>query len=53
MGTRRLITQTAHGPHGGIRGRVSEQMLNQARWELYNPATSWAKSGVELAYNQV
>ena len=28
-------------------------MLNQARWELYNPGDVVGKSGVELQYNQV
>src|SRR6202048_4857674 len=37
----------------GYVGEVSEQMLNQARWELYNPGDVVGKSGVELQYNQV
>ncbi len=28
-------------------------MLNQARWELYNPGDVVGKSGVELQYNQL
>jgi penicillin-binding protein 2 len=35
----------------GYVGEVSEQMLNQARWELYNPGDVVGKSGVELEYN--
>jgi penicillin-binding protein 2 len=34
-------------------GEVSEQMLNQARWELYNPGDVVGKSGVELEYNSI
>ena len=37
----------------GYVGEVSEQMLNQPRWELYNPGDVVGKSGVELQYNQV
>jgi penicillin-binding protein 2 len=37
----------------GYVGEVSEQMLNQARWELYNPGDVVGKSGVELEYNPV
>src|SRR5438105_5072185 len=35
----------------GYVGEVSEQMLNQAQWELYNPGDVVGKSGVELEYN--
>src|SRR6266481_5091930 len=37
----------------GYVGEVSEGMLNQPRWELYNPGDVVGKSGVELQYNQV
>src|SRR6266481_6240466 len=37
----------------GYVGEVSEEMLNQARWELYSPGDVVGKSGVELQYNQV
>ena len=37
----------------GYVGEVSEQMLNQPRWELYNPGDVVGKSGVELEYNQI
>src|SRR5947207_1359668 len=37
----------------GYVGEVSEQMLNQAQWELYNPGDVVGKSGVELEYNPV
>ncbi|MGC2182120.1 MAG: penicillin-binding protein 2 [Terriglobales bacterium] len=37
----------------GYVGEVSENMLNQPRWELYNPGDVVGKSGVELQYNQV
>src|SRR5438477_7903121 len=37
----------------GYVGEVSEQMLNQAQWELYNPGDVVGKSGVELEYSLV
>ena len=37
----------------GYVGEVSENMLNQPQWELYNPGDVVGKSGVELQYNQV
>src|SRR5713226_4218320 len=37
----------------GYVGEVSEQMLNQPRWELYNPGDVVGQSGVELEYNQI
>jgi penicillin-binding protein 2 len=37
----------------GYVGEVSENMLNQPRWELYNPGDVVGRSGVELQYNQV
>ena len=45
--------QRVHGAPGGYVGEVSEQMLNQPRWELYNPGDVVGKSGVELEYNQI
>src|SRR5437879_5554537 len=37
----------------GYVGEVSEKMLNQARWELYNPGDVVGRSGVELEYNAI
>src|SRR6478752_469908 len=37
----------------GYVGEVSEQMLNQPRWELYNPGDVVGRSGVELEYNAI
>ena len=37
----------------GYVGEVSEDMLNQPQFELYNPGDVVGKSGVELEYNQV
>ena len=37
----------------GYVGEVSEEMLNQPRWEFYNPGDVVGKSGVELEYNQI
>ena len=37
----------------GYVGEVSEDMLNQPQWELYNPGDVVGKSGVELQYNQL
>src|SRR6478752_6918205 len=37
----------------GYVGEVSENMLNQPLWELYNPGDVVGKSGVELQYNQL
>lgn len=37
----------------GYVGEVSEDMLNQPQWELYNPGDVVGKSGVELQYNQI
>jgi penicillin-binding protein 2 len=54
MAHRRLYTRNGFMAHlVGYVGEVSEQMLNQARWELYNPGDVVGKSGVELQYNQV
>ena len=54
MAHRRLYPRSGFMAHlVGYVGEVSEQMLNQARWELYNPGDVVGKSGVELQYNQV
>ena len=37
----------------GYVGEVSEQMLNQPRWELNNPGDVVGQSGVELQYNNL
>jgi penicillin-binding protein 2 len=37
----------------GYVGEVSEDMLNQPQFELYNPGDVVGKSGVELEYNQL
>ncbi len=37
----------------GYVGEVSEEMLNQPRWEFYNPGDVVGRSGVELQYNQI
>ena len=37
----------------GYVGEVSEQMLNQPQWDLYNPGDVVGKSGVELEYNSI
>src|SRR5277367_705336 len=37
----------------GYVGEVSEEMLNQARWEFYNPGDVVGKSGVEKEYNSI
>ena len=37
----------------GYVGEVSEDMLNQPQWELYNPGDIVGKSGVELQYNDI
>src|SRR6266478_738409 len=54
MAHRRLYPRNGFMAHlVGYVGEVSEEMLNQARWELYNPGDVVGKSGVELEYNQV
>ena len=54
MAHRRLYPRNGFMAHlVGYVGEVSEQMLNQARWELYNPGDVVGKSGVELQYNKV
>ncbi len=54
MAHRRLYPRNGFMAHLiGYVGEVSEDMLNQPRWELYNPGDVVGKSGVELEYNQV
>jgi penicillin-binding protein 2 len=54
MAHRRLYPRNGFMAHlVGYVGEVSEQMLNQARWELYNPGDVVGRSGVELEYNQL
>ncbi|HUK24421.1 MAG TPA: penicillin-binding protein 2 [Terriglobales bacterium] len=54
MSHRRLYPRKGFMAHViGYVGEVSEQMLNQTRWEFYNPGDIVGKSGVELEYNQV
>ena len=49
---RRLYPRNGFMAHlVGYVGEVSEQMLNQPRWELYNPGDVVGRSGVELEYN--
>ena len=54
MAHRRLYPRNGFMAHLiGYVGEVSEDMLNQPQWELYNPGDVVGKSGVELQYNQV
>ncbi len=54
MAHRRLYPRNGFMAHlVGYVGEVSEQMLNQPRWELYNPGDVVGKSGVELEYNPI
>jgi len=54
MAHRRLYPRNGFMAHLiGYVGEVSEGMLNQPQWELYNPGDVVGKSGVELQYNQV
>src|SRR6266446_6860851 len=54
MAHRRLYPRNGFMAHLiGYVGEVSEQMLNQPRWELNNPGDVVGKSGVELQYNQL
>src|ERR1700676_4723699 len=54
MAHRRLYPRNGFLAHlVGYVGEVSEDMLNQTRWEFYNPGAVVGKSGVELEYNQV
>lgn len=53
MAHRRLYPRNGFMAHLiGYVGEVSEEMLNQAQWELYSPGDVVGKSGVELQYNQ-
>ncbi len=54
MAHRRLYPRNGFMAHLiGYVGEVSEDMLNQPQWELYNPGDVVGKSGVELQYNEV
>src|SRR3984893_16013347 len=54
MAHRRLYPRNGFLAHLlGYVGEVSEDMLNQPQWELYNPGDVVGKSGVELQYNQI
>ena len=54
MAHRRLYPRNGFMAHLiGYVGEVSEDMLNQPEWELYNPGDVVGKSGVELEYNQL
>src|SRR2546425_999722 len=54
MAHRRLYPRNGFMAHLiGYVGEVSEGMLNQPQWELYNPGDVVGKSGVELQYNNL
>jgi penicillin-binding protein 2 len=54
MSHRRLYPRKGFMAHLiGYVGEVSQRMLNQTRWEFYNPGDIVGKSGVELEYNQI
>src|SRR5207302_1630665 len=54
MAHRRLYPRNGFMAHViGYVGEVSEDMLNQPQWELYNPGDVVGKSGVELQYNWI
>jgi penicillin-binding protein 2 len=54
MAHRRLYPRKGFMAHLiGYVGEVSEDMLNQAQFELYSPGDVVGKSGVELQYNQM
>src|SRR5581483_6740522 len=54
MAYRRLYPRKGFLAHLiGYVGEVSEDMLNQPQFELYNPGDVVGKSGVELQYNQL
>src|ERR1051326_6962838 len=54
MAHRRLYPRNGFMAHlVGYDGEVSEDMLNQPQFELYNPGDIVGKSGVELEYNTV
>ena len=54
MNYRRLYPRKGFLAHViGYVGEVSENMLNQPQFELYNPGDVVGKSGLELEYNQL
>jgi penicillin-binding protein 2 len=54
MAYRRLYPRKGFMAHLiGYVGEVSEDMLNQTQFELFNPGDVVGKSGVELEYNQL
>src|SRR6476619_4022930 len=54
MAHRRLYPRNGFMAHLiGYVGEVTEDMLNQPQFELYNPGDVVGKSGVELEYNQL
>src|SRR5215471_15250249 len=54
MAYRRLYPRKGFMAHlVGYVGEVSEDMLNEPQFELYNPGDVVGKSGVELEYNQI
>ncbi|HZQ71260.1 MAG TPA: penicillin-binding protein 2 [Terriglobales bacterium] len=54
MAHRRLYPRNGFMAHLiGYVGEVSEDMLNQPRWELNNPGDVVGQSGVELQYNSM
>ncbi len=54
MSYRRLYPKNGFLAHLiGYVGEVSEDMLNQEQWALYNPGDVVGKSGVELEYNDI
>src|SRR5690349_7124058 len=54
MAYRRLYPRKGFMAHLiGYVGEVSEDMLNQPQFELYNPGDVVGRSGVELEYNQI
>ena len=54
MSHRRLYPRNGFMAHViGYVGEVSEDMLNQPQFELYNPGDVVGKSGVELQYNDL
>src|SRR5215472_3280500 len=54
MAHRRLYPRNGFMAHLiGYVGEVSEEMLNQPRWELNNPGDVVGQSGVELEYNNI
>ncbi len=54
MAHRRLYPRGGFMAHViGYVGEVSEDMLNQPQWELYNAGDVVGKSGVEFSYNDI